>query len=155
MLSSSTKTHENDAASEEEPVACERLKEQPPSFKPSKITLITKHVVAALDQTKVTDREAPHLLAATADALGHDIQELPLSCSQPTRRARMRYREAFATDLRSKFTPSSALVVHWDGKLLPDITGKQKVDRLPVIVTGLETEQLLGVPKITSGTGEA
>ena len=111
-------------------------------------------MAAALDRTKVTDREAPHLLAATADALGHDIQELPLSRSS-IRRARMQYREEFATDLRSKFTPSSALVVHWDGKLLPDITGKQKVDRLPVIVSGVETEQLLGVPKITSGTGEA
>ena len=33
----------------------------------------------------VTDIEAPHLLAATADALVHDIQELPpLSCSSPS-----------------------------------------------------------------------
>ena len=39
---------------------------------------------AALDEL-VTDIEAPHLLAATADALVHDIQELPpLSCSSPS-----------------------------------------------------------------------
>ena len=145
LLSSNIETDENDAVSEEEPVASKRLKKQPLSFKPSKITLITKHVAAALDQTKVT---------ATADALGHDIQELPLSYSS-TCQARMRYREAFTTDLRSKFTPSSALVVHWDRKLLPDIIGKQKVDRLPVILSGVETEQLLGIPKITSGVGEA
>jgi len=38
---------------------------------------------------------------------------------------------------------------------LKDLTGKKLVDRLPVIVSGLETNQLLGVPKLISGTGEA
>jgi len=47
------------------------------------------------------------------------------------------------------------LTVHWDGKLLKDLTGKELVDRLHVIVSGLETNQLLGVPKLISGTGEA
>lgn len=44
-------------------------------------------------------------------------------------------------------------VLHWDSKLLPDITGHLKVDRLPVIVTAPNVEQLLGVPKLDSGTG--
>jgi hypothetical protein len=47
----------------------------------SKCLLFTANVAAALDRTKVTDREAVHVLAATAQALGHDIDSLPLSHS--------------------------------------------------------------------------
>lgn len=45
------------------------------------------------------------------------------------------------------------VVIHWDSKILPDITGKKKVDRLPVIATAPNVEQLLGVPELSSGTG--
>jgi len=38
---------------------------------------------------------------------------------------------------------------------LRDLTGKELVDRLPVIVAGDGVNQLLGVPKLTSSTGEA
>lgn len=44
-------------------------------------------------------------------------------------------------------------VVHWDGKILQDLTGKAKHDRLPVIVTSGDIEQILGVPQLESGTG--
>jgi hypothetical protein len=46
------------------------------------------------------------------------------------------------------------LVVHWDGKLLADLCGKDHVDRLPIIVTGFGVSQLLKVSKIASGTGK-
>src|SRR5262249_38049748 len=43
-----------------------------------------------------------------------------------------------------------------DGKLLPDISGKsEKVDRLPIIVSGHGIQRLLNVPKLPNGTGEA
>ena len=45
--------------------------------------------------------------------------------------------------------------MHWDGKLLPDLTGKEKVDRLPVLVSGEGTMKLLSVPLLPSGTGTA
>lgn len=45
-------------------------------------------------------------------------------------------------------TVSNGLVVHWDGKLLPDITGHEKVDRLPIVVIQENTEQLIAVPKL-------
>jgi len=57
--------------------------------------------------------------------------------------------------LKSKFNPNTPLIVYWDRNLLKDLTGKELVDCLPVIVSGLETNQLLGVPKLISGTGEA
>ena len=60
-----------------------------------------------------------------------------------------------AKDIQRSYESSSSLTVHWDGKLLPD-DGKQKVDRLPVIVTDpLGTAKLLGAPKLPEGTGEA
>lgn len=43
--------------------------------------------------------------------------------------------------------------MHWDGKLLNDITGTEHVDRLPVILSQNNQFQLLGVPKMESGTG--
>jgi len=45
--------------------------------------------------------------------------------------------------------------IFWDGKLLPDLAGNQRVDRLPVVARGAAGGEdiLLGVPKILSGTG--
>lgn len=38
--------------------------------------------------------------------------------------------------------------------MLEDISGRQMVDRLPVLVSGAGVQQLLGVPKLLSGKGE-
>ena len=38
---------------------------------------------------------------------------------------------------------------------MKDLTGDEKVDRLPIIISGTGTEQLLSVPKFSSGTGQA
>jgi len=38
---------------------------------------------------------------------------------------------------------------------MAELTTKEQVDRLPVLISGVATEQLLGVPKLPSGTGEA
>lgn len=37
--------------------------------------------------------------------------------------------------------------------MLPDVTGNRNVDRLPIIITSSNTEQLLGVPQLPSSTG--
>jgi len=44
-------------------------------------------------------------------------------------------------------------IIHWDGKLLPNLTGKGLVDRLPIIASVNDRKQLLGVPALNSGTG--
>ena len=47
-------------------------------------------------------------------------------------------------------------MVHRDGKLLPDISSnKEKIDRLPIIVSGQNNEQLLSVPKLKEGTNNS
>ena len=41
------------------------------------------------------------------------------------------------------------LLLHWDGKMLPDIDGsKENVDRIAAIVTGNGQEKLLTIPKM-------
>ena len=56
-------------------------------------------------------------------------------------------------------TEKAALVMHWDGKIIKDITNyedpKSMADRLAVSITGVETEKILGIVKLTSGTGAA
>lgn len=47
----------------------------------------------------------------------------------------------------------NGLVIHWDGKILPDLTGSQTTERLPIVASQLGTTQLLGVPKLVDGTG--
>ena len=54
--------------------------------------------------------------------------------------------------MKENFDPGTLLTIHWDGKRLPDLTGKELLDRLPV---GLNTFQLLDVSKLAFGTGEA
>ncbi|ESN96879.1 hypothetical protein HELRODRAFT_178679 [Helobdella robusta] len=70
------------------------------------------------------------------------------------RRARHKHRQELALEIRRNFSPDVHLAVHWDGKLLLDLTGNQKVDRLPIVVAGAGVEKLLSVPKLESGTGE-
>jgi len=38
---------------------------------------------------------------------------------------------------------------------MKDLTGKEHVNRVPVLISGIGVEQLLGVPKLASGTGVA
>lgn len=46
------------------------------------------------------------------------------------------------------------LVVHWDGKILADLTGRKTVDRIAVLVSYEGKAIFLGAPKIQSGTGK-
>ena len=88
--------------------------------------------------------------------MGHDINDLILSVST-IHRARKENRKKLAEKDKQEFNVDKPLVVHWDGKLLPDVTNvvHEKVDCLAILVTGENTEKLLGVPKISKGTREA
>lgn len=46
------------------------------------------------------------------------------------------------------------MVVHWDGKLLPDLIGNLKVERIAILVSYNGTSKFLGAPKIETGSGE-
>ena len=127
--------------------------------KRSRVNILAHPLVAgALDRVNMPDRGATFVIGAVAKALGHDVNEMTLSRSS-VRRLRCKNREQVAATTNDEFFDSSVtetpLVLHWDGKLLVDITGsKEMVDRIAVLVTGNGVERLLGVPKIGRGTGQ-
>ncbi|KAL4090193.1 hypothetical protein QTP88_025092 [Uroleucon formosanum] len=80
---------------------------------------------------------------------GHDsdnITQYPLC-------ARIEFCKERAKKIRQDYNLANeeTVVVHWDGKLLPALTGK--VDRLPIVASVNGHEQLLGVPALNTGTG--
>jgi hypothetical protein len=109
-----------------------------------------------LDRTKMTDRKAVLMVAETAKSLGQDVQGLALNRST-VRRRRQAHRALISSRLREEFQADATipLVVHWDGKMLRDLTGNETIDRLPVLVSGIGISQLLVAAKLQSSTGQA
>ena len=102
----------------------------------------------------MSDRKAAFVIVETAQSLGHNIGNFAMNYSF-IRRLRQRHRAQGSARLKEEFQGQVPLVVHWDGKLLSDLTGKERVDRLPVLVSGKGVSQLLTVAKLPSGTGKA
>lgn len=117
--------------------------------------VVPESLASALDRTNTSDRKAAFLLSTAAQTYSHhNVSKLPLSVSS-IRRARMQHRSEQAARVKASFLHEGPLVVHFDGKLLPTISGGPvKDDRLAVLVTGHQMEKLLGVPKLDTGTGE-
>jgi len=114
--------------------------------------IITPELSSALDRAKISDRNATHVLAAAAEALGHSSRA---SCvyKESIRIARRRNRKEIASEICSSFPSGGPLTVHWDEKLLPALTSKESVNRIAVLVSGNDDTKLLGVPAIPNGSG--
>ena len=106
----------------------------PSTSKRASKQFLTTKLVTALDRCKVSDRDATHLLIATAKALGQNIDSLVINRSS-INRGREKLRKERAIQLREGFQINAykSSVIHWDGKLLPSLTSKNLVDRLSVI----------------------
>jgi len=86
--------------------------------------VVSPLLIGALDTTGTSDRSASRIINATAQSLGHNVDQLATHHST-IRRARIKGREEIASKLKKEFTPDTPLVVHWDGKILQDYsTGK-------------------------------
>ncbi|KAE9539939.1 hypothetical protein AGLY_005191 [Aphis glycines] len=127
----------------------------PSTIKRGRTVFINDKLVTVLDRCKVSDRDATHIIIATAQALGHNVDNLVINRSS-IRRVREKVRKLRAEQLRLSFNNDlfKEIVVHWDEKMLPSLTGKDLVERLPVLISCEGREQLLGVPQLSAGTGE-
>lgn len=126
------------------------------SSKPKKRKVVSVHLTATLDRARTSDRDAARILAAFAHDFDIGMDEAYLS-RESIRRYRLQHRQKAAKAIKQNFIADHAtrLFVHWDGKQFVDPDDKySKIDRLPVSVTGLDTKQTIGVPKISRGTGE-
>jgi len=122
---------------------------QPTSRMMGQLSLFDNKLAASLDVAKLSDRGAAAVITPVLQNLGHDPAEYKLSYSS-IRRERIKHRQAIAENLKADFRPDVLLTICWDGKILPDITGKESVDRLPILVSGVGVDQLLAVPKLSS-----
>lgn len=125
---------------------------EPPKKK--RKSAITGTLSMALDRCNVSDRKATFILAESAKALCKDAEQLVLSRST-VRRRRQDVREKEAQKSKQSCLKQTCLTVHWDGKLMKDYQNKNMVDRLPIFITGYQTNKLLAVPKLEKGTGDA
>lgn len=118
------------------------------------VNIINEKLVAVLDKCKLSDRDAVHVIAAVAQSLQYDINSLVLN-STSIRRYREKLRTARAMNIKRVFneTELNAVVLHWDGKMLPNILKREVNDRLPTVITNGNVEKLLGVPELEDGTG--
>lgn len=116
---------------------------------------LTPKLAVTLDRCKISDRDAVHILYAVVEALGQNPEDFIINRSS-IHRSRECFREERAARIREEFQLDiiSGVTIHWDGKMLPALSSNDMVDRLPVIITYDDREQLLGVPALTSGTGE-
>ena len=110
-------------------------------------------LLVSLDLAKVSDRSASLIMIPTVSNLGHDPDEFNVSYSS-IRCAKLKFRKDVSEAVKAELKYYVPFTIHWDGKLLEEITGEDIVNRLPVLVSGNGVDQLLGVPKLTSGTGE-
>ena len=88
----------------------------------------SREVVGALDRVNLPDRGAVFVAAAVAQALGHNVPDITLSRSS-IRRSRRQVRQEAATAEAQEYSLDGPLLLHWDGKLLPDINGSKVTNR--------------------------
>lgn len=115
--------------------------------------IVGEKLAVSLDVSKLSDRNAALVLTSTIKELGCDPADYNVNYSS-IRRQRIKTRQSLAENLKKEFSPDVPLTVHWDGKMLEDISGHTIVDRLPILVSGENVDQLLSVPKLESGSGE-
>lgn len=124
---------------------------QMPASQLTKIDIMTPELAGALDRGKISNRNALFVLAAAYKSVGIDISTLNLSYST-LYRGRNKFRTNIVEDLKNEFRTDDRYVVHWDGKVLCDISEKKSVDRIAILLSVNGVDQLLGVPKADSGT---
>lgn len=116
--------------------------------------IITEKLSVLLDRCNISDRDAIRIVSATAEALGQDPQKLAISRSTfRVRRQKFREKRVHIIKKRFKNVDLQGAVLHWDGKLLPNILSKENVERLAVLISCGDEEQLIGVPQMDNNKG--
>jgi len=75
--------------------------------------------VASLHRTNTTSRHAVHIVAPALKAVGINVNDLTL-CTTSVYKARKKTCSSIEQRIRDAFCPKTPIVVHIDGKLLPD-----------------------------------
>lgn len=101
--------------------------------KPKKNKFLTPAVVSAMDRVNITSGQATYLFCAFASAHELDLDTVSVSHSTIHRNC-IEIRQQIAEDIKNELKTAPCVVLHWDKKMLPDIIGEGKVDRLAIIL---------------------
>ena len=151
--SDSSSVFSGSSVSDEDFQGCRSPAKSPRRRRPSKNTM-SPVLTTTWDRENLSCRQAAASFVATASSLGHDVLEI--SCSASTvHRMRRRNRETEAKRIEEEaFRDPPPLVLHWDGKLIQSAaTSRISEERIAVVLTGTNFEELLGVPIAIDGTG--
>ena len=113
---------------------------------------ILKRVGPTADRLGLTNNQLTVMTAVITNHGGGDIDDLALSKST-TRRSRITARAAGADDIRGSLECEVGQV-NFDGKLLKDLGGMEKVNRLAVVLVQEEENQMLGLIHTEDSTGK-
>ncbi|XP_053968170.1 uncharacterized protein LOC128869625 [Anastrepha ludens] len=128
MTSSSSSGEDLEARASEGIPQCSKHLSVPAKQKRGRQIIITPKLAAALDKCKISDRNAVHILIATLEALGQDVETFAIN-RWSINNSREKLREKKATEIKNIFKDKElpAATIHWDSKLLPSLTGKETV----------------------------
>ena len=112
---------------------------------------IIKKIGPTADRLGVSNNQLTAITAVITNHGGGDIDDLALSKST-SRRSRITARRQEATSIRTNLHCNFGQV-NFDGKLLRDLGGFQKVNRLAVVLVQREENQILGLLKTEDSTG--
>ena len=127
------------------------------SNQPEKKILLSPLVLGALDRRNISSRSGSEILLSAAVSNGDNINELTLSrCSID--RARSNFRKQCAEKIKADFVPPTRSIIHFDGKLLSDLSGKYG-DRLAIMISGntgqCKSGFMLSAERISDGSGKS
>ena len=117
---------------------------------------ITSKLVATLDRCQLSIRDSVYIIQAVLEALGLSCDDYPINKSS-LQRIRTQRRKDRAESIKSDFQNNvpEVVTVHWDGKLLLGLDVRSCTEeRLPIIISFGEKEQLLAVPKLERSSGK-
>lgn len=104
-------------------------------------SVVTPELAQALDVAKVSTDSATVILAAAAKSFGVDLDKTNINRSS-IHREREKLRSESARQLMENFDPDDTLTVHWDGKVVSSLIGRDLVDRQAVLVTKAQLNYL-------------
>ncbi|KAL4126010.1 hypothetical protein QTP88_010242 [Uroleucon formosanum] len=117
---------------------------------------IAKKITVLEDRCQLSIRDAVYVLQATLEALNFNVEEYVINQTS-IHRCREIYRRERSELIKLRFKESAPnyVVVHWDGELLPDTKMRNTtVERLPIVITSTNIEQIINVPQLERSTGK-
>ena len=104
-------------------------------------------VVSSLVRNKITPTAITSVLHDIVEAAGSDPKKLHLS-HQYAWRSQNETVGIIQEQIKDNWRPPQRSCLHWDGKLMDTLDGRNKEERLPILLSGVGGIKLLGVPAI-------